>query len=143
MGYYTWVYLELPLKKDITKEKFFELVQEYEEKHPNTLVESKRFMVNSGCVEFTDGEFSTSWIDEFQNVCDFLAPLVEEGSMNCDGEENDDFWMVVFDGCGNWERIDGQRIYGSVLDTFLQRYEDKLPKDVVTKIKSLRVAERL
>lgn len=55
---------------------------------------------DSGEIEFADYYRKVYQGEEFAK---WLAPFVEKGEINCNGEESGDVWRISFDGNGNYK----------------------------------------
>lgn len=86
-----------------------------------------------------DGEDGSSVVDNLTRASTFLAKFVEAGTIECDGEENEDLWQINFDGQGSFEIRYAKIIFESIFDAFLREYKDKLPEKLKKELHQFKV----
>jgi hypothetical protein len=132
MGYDTWVYGDLTVKR----EKIYEFTDELRKEG----IEPKDFSFSLDVCTISVND-SLRHTDEWAaKVCPIFAKYVEAGVINGDGEDRDDIWQIVFDGKGGWGFEQGEIIYGNILDVFEDRYGHYNPglKKELDKIRVIR-----
>ena len=119
MGYDTTVDMDLIVREDKFEEFKIELERIKDDRHHNK--EDEWFSYYYDLVVDSDRSlwFTDSIVRHFyeeEKFCEWIAPYVEEGQIECEGEDGS-HWMHGFDGNSGWKEYNGSLVYTEIIKT--------------------------
>ena len=110
MGYYTLLYVNLSAKRDE-----IERIRQEIERMKKLARDDKRYewftyyddisVDDDGCIDFLD---CRKKLYEYDKLAEWLTPFVEEGNIECHGDDPLDIWRIHFDGNGHFQIQDAR-----------------------------------
>jgi hypothetical protein len=110
MGYYTAIYVNLRVKED-KLEEFKKSLKGLIDANDNESwfgYYEDISIDDDRCIQFEDYNRK---LYEYEGLCEWLSEFVEDGYIECSGEEHPDLWKMEFDGCGGWNDMESVIVY--------------------------------
>ena len=141
MGYETYVDAgEMNLKDEITEEYFDEYKKNFIDNNFTSTNNNEQWYIAETVYDNITQIFDDGGLELYNPEVwfDFIAPLVDECKIYCNGEDNEDIWRVVFDGKGSWKIQQAEIIYEPIFTEFMNKYQKMMDEDTRKKLYDLK-----